>query len=99
MKRDQRNHPPCKQLRAWPSEGSFRGFPLGSISPFTSVVFHRLATPFDRVPVKSGQQRRRVVGVVIVVAAAGVDIAEVIVVVVIRGTEPPPHRCPDSGVL
>ena len=73
----------------------------GSISPFTSVVFHlktKIGSLLLHVTVyyaKSGPHTRRVVGViVVVVASVRIDITEIIAVVVIRGTKPPPHRPP-----
>ena len=51
-----------------------------------------MATPCDRVSVKSGAQTSRVVSVVIVVTSVSIDVAEIVAVVVISRPQPPPHR-------
>ncbi len=85
-------------LPAFPSGAVLGIFTQGSISPFTSVVFHlktKAGSLLLHVTVyyaKSGPHTRRVVGVIVVVASVRIDITEIIAVVVIRGTKPPPHR-------
>lgn len=64
----------------------------GKCSSFYIGRLSHLATPCDRVSVKSGAQTSRVVSVVIVVTSVSIDVAEIVAVVVISRPQPPPHR-------
>lgn len=101
MKRGKARLPPCTQpvarrgVRAGVSEGQFRTFVTGSVSPFVRVVFHPAFSGYSLLthshcwPYEIRREPIGIAGIVVVRVAVRVDIAEVGSVVVIRRTLPP----------